>query len=79
MLIKMANMHCQLIEKTVKCALVTKSRNRQISPCNVYTVFFLSKTSLLTCDIGTSARSVVGRDQAWSCKLALLPKEQLRS
>ena len=30
----MANMHCQMIEKTLKCALVTKSRNRQISPRN---------------------------------------------
>ena len=35
----MGNMHCQLIEKTLKGTLVTKSQNRQISHCNVYTVF----------------------------------------
>ena len=33
-------MNRQLIEKTLKCGLVTKIRNRQKSPCNVYITVF---------------------------------------
>ena len=39
-------MHCQLIEKTLMCALVTKSQNRHISACNVYSVLYIKQDEI---------------------------------